>query len=412
MRPANSDQPNSDQPNVDHSNTDKPTSIGLIILLAATIAITPLAIDMYLPAMPVIAQDLQAHIGTVQQSLSIFLAAYGAGMLLFGPLADKFGRRPLALLGISGFAISSFLLVWANSIEWFLIMRALQAFCGAAATVVVPGIIRHLYKEHTAKGMSYMSLIMMLAPLLAPSIGSGILYFSEWHSIFWVLFAYSSMLLFFIWKYLPEPAAINPRANTHTSISFFSGYQTVFSERGVRPLIFTIIFSSFSFFCYLTAIPFVYIQYFGVSEQLFSLLFAINISTLMLSNFINSRFVSRYGSPYMVRSAMFIALVLAALLCTVNILKWDMVYTVVLLAPLLGCLTMISTNTDAMILMKFPNHSGTASAVTGTLRYACGATAGPVLALTYTGTPVPFAALMLAGILGIVICQRWASRLA
>jgi MFS transporter, DHA1 family, multidrug resistance protein len=389
----------------DQSIPNRSNSVWLIILLAATIAITALAIDMYLPAMPVIAQDLQAHIGTVQQSLSIFLAAYGAGMLLFGPLADKFGRRPLALFGVCGFATASFLLVWANSVEWFLIMRALQAFCGAAATVVVPGIIRHLYKEHTAKGMSYMSLIMMLAPLLAPSIGSGILYVSEWHSIFWVLFGYSVILLFFVWKYLPEPAPVNARA----SISFFSSYKTVFAERSVRPLIFTIAFSSFSFFCYLTAIPFVYIQYFGVNEQLFSLLFAINISTLMLSNFINSRFVSRCGSPYMVRTAMFTGIVLAALLCTVNILKWDIVYTVILLAPLLGCLTMISTNTDAMILMKFRNHSGTASAVTGTLRYACGAVAGPVLALTYTGTPVPFTALMLAGVAGIAICQLWTS---
>jgi len=397
------------QSSFEHSTPDNPHSVWLIILLAATIAITPLAIDMYLPAMPVIAQDLQAHIGTVQQSLSIFLAAYGAGMLLFGPLADKFGRRPFALFGISGFATASFLLVWANSIEWFLIGRALQAFCGAAATVVVPGIIRHLYKEHTAKGMSYMSLIMMLAPLLAPSIGSGILYFSEWHSIFWVLFGYAAILLFFIWKYLPEPASVNAGANARASISFFSGYKTVFAERSVRPLIFTIALSSFSFFCYLTAIPFVYIQYFGVNEQLFSLLFAINISTLMLSNFINSRFVSRCGSPYMVRAAMFTGIVLAALLCTVNILKWDMVYTVILLAPLLGCLTMISTNTDAMILMKFPDHSGTASAVTGTLRYTCGAAAGPVLALTYTGTPVPFAALMLVGVVGIGLCQLWMS---
>jgi DHA1 family bicyclomycin/chloramphenicol resistance-like MFS transporter len=396
MHPPRSEQSPSKKP-----TSDRSTSVGLIILLAATIAITPLAIDMYLPAMPTIAQDLQAHIGTVQQSLSIFLAAYGAGMLLFGPLADKFGRRPLALLGISGFAIASFLLVWANSIEWFLIMRAVQAFCGAAATVVVPGIIRHLYKEHTAKGMSYMSLIMMLAPLLAPSIGSGILYFSEWHTIFWVLFGYSAILLFFIWKYLPEPATTNSRE----SMSFFSGYKTVFAQRSVRPLIGTIIFSSFSFFCYLTAIPFVYIQYFGVSEQLFSLLFAINISTLMLSNFINSRFVSRCGSPYMVRKALFTGIVLAALLCTVNIFKWDMVYTVILLAPLLGCLTMITTNTDAMILLKFPDHSGTATAVTGTLRYACGALAGPVLALTYTGTPVPFAALMLAGVISIAFCQ-------
>lgn len=384
----------------------KPASPWLMILLAATVAITPFAVDTYLPAMPIIAHDLQSHIGTVQQSLSIFLAAYGAGMLLFGPMADKWGRRSLALFGVSGFALASLFLSWANSIESFLIGRALQAFCGAAATVIVPGIIRHLYQEHTAKGMSYMSLIMMLAPLLAPSIGSGILYFSEWHSIFFIIFIYAVILLFFIWRYLPEPD-IAKNENPITTVSFFSGYKTVFSLREVRPLIVTVIFSAFSFFCYLTAIPFVYIKYFGVSEQVFSVLFAINILLLMTSNFINSRYVTLYGSAHMVRMALKLAMILAILVCTVNLLQLNLVFTVLTLAPLMGCLTMISTNTDAMIIMKFPNHSGTASAVTGTLRYGCGALAGPLLALTYTGTPVPFAVLMLAGITGIAACQYW-----
>jgi DHA1 family bicyclomycin/chloramphenicol resistance-like MFS transporter len=383
-----------------------PASPWLMILLAATVAITPFAIDMYLPAMPIIAQDLQTHIGTVQQSLSIFLAAYGAGMLLFGPLADKFGRRSLALFGVGGFALASLFLAWANTIESFLIGRALQAFCGAAATVIVPGIIRHLYQEHTAKGMSYMSLIMMLAPLLAPSIGSGILYFSHWHSIFLAIFIYAVILLFFIWKYLPEPEI----SNAPGSISFFASYKTVFSQRDVHPLIATVIFSAFSFFCYLTAIPFVYIKYFGVNEQLFSVLFAINIILLMISNFINSRYVTHYGSQHMVRMALLTAAVLSLLLCAVNLLQLNLIFTVVTLAPLMGCLTMISTNTDAMIVLKFPNHSGTASAVTGTLRYGFGALAGPMLALTYTGTPVPFTVLMLAGIVGITICQYWAKK--
>jgi DHA1 family bicyclomycin/chloramphenicol resistance-like MFS transporter len=381
-----------------------PTSPRLIILLAATVAITPFAIDMYLPAMPIIAQDLQTHIGTVQQSLSIFLAAYSVGMLLFGPLADKFGRRPLALFGVGGFALASFSLAWVSNIESFLIGRALQAFCGAAATVIVPGIIRNLYQEHTAKGMSYMSLMMMLAPLLAPSIGSGILYFSHWHSIFLVISTYAVILLFFIWKYLPEPIVLG----SLNSITFFAGYKTVFSQRDAHPLIATVIFSAFSFFCYLTAIPFVYIKYFGVSEQLFSVLFAINIILLMISNFINSRYVTHYGSPYMVRMALLAATILSVLLIAVNLLQLNLIFTVITLAPLMGCLTMISTNTDAMIVVKFPNHSGTASAVTGTLRYGLGALAGPILALTYTGTSVPFTVLMFAGVIGIASSQYWA----
>jgi len=244
---------------------------------------------------------------------------------------------------------------------------------------------------------------MMLAPLLAPGIGSGILLISDWRSIFILIFCYASILLFFIWRYLPEPA----RNMTQNSITFLSGYQTVFSRKDVRPLIATIMFSSFSFFCYLTAIPFVYIKYFGVNEQMFSILFAINILLLMLSSFINSRYVTRYGSPHMVRSALLLAIVLASLLCIVNILKLNIVFTIATLAPLMGCLTMISTNTDAMIVLKFPDHSGTATAVTGTLRYGCGALAGPILALTFTGTAIPFSALMLFGVVGIVVCQCW-----
>jgi len=95
----------------------------LIVLLAAVIALTPLAVDMYLPAMPDIALSLGTHIGNVQQSLSIFLAAYASGMLLFGPLADKWGRRPLAIFGLSGFTLSSIGLIFASNIELFLTLR-------------------------------------------------------------------------------------------------------------------------------------------------------------------------------------------------------------------------------------------------------------------------------------------------
>src|SRR5690606_29176725 len=120
---------------------DRSHSSWLIVLLASMVAITPLAIDMYLPAMPTIAGDLVTHIGSVQQTLSIYLAAFAVGMLIFGPLADTLGRRPLALGGLLGFATASLWLSWAPSIEWMLGGRALQAFFGAAVSVVVPGIV-------------------------------------------------------------------------------------------------------------------------------------------------------------------------------------------------------------------------------------------------------------------------------
>ncbi|HCS64179.1 MAG TPA: Bcr/CflA family drug resistance efflux transporter [Cellvibrio sp.] len=378
----------------------------LIVLLAAVIATTPLAVDMYLPAMPDIAHDLHAHIGSVQQSLSIFLAAYGAGMLLFGPLADSLGRRPLAIFGLTGFTLCSIALAFVDDINHFLILRALQAFCGAAAIVVVPGLVRHLYQEHTAKGMSYLSMIMMLAPLLAPSIGSGILWMSDWRSIFLVLAIYGALIFALVWKWLPEiskPVENQPKA----AGNFFSGYKIVFSNSLARPLILSMMFGSFAFFGFITAVSFVYINYFGVSEQVFSVLFGVNVICLIFANFVNSRLVTRLGSLYMLRAGVALALISALLLCVFNYLGLNIWFSVFSIAPLMAGLTLISTNTDALILMKFPHNSGTATAVTGTLRFGSGAFAGPLLAYFYTGTAMPFSLLMLSGVVGVIVCQLW-----
>ena len=378
----------------------------LIVLLAAVIATTPLAIDMYLPAMPVIAKDLHAHIGGVQQSLSIFLAAYGVGMLLFGPLADLVGRRPLAIFGLTGFTLCSIALAFVDNVQHFLILRALQAFCGAAATVVVPGLVRHMYQEHTAKGMSYMSMIMMLAPLLAPGIGSAILWISDWRSIFFVLAIYGALIFALVWRWLPEIS--KPINDKPTSAgNFFSGYAIVFSNSQARPLIMSMMFGSFAFFCFITAVSFIYIKYFGVNEQEFSILFGANVLCLILANFINSRLVTRLGSVRMLRAGVALALISALSLCVFNLLELNLWFTVFSIAPLMAGLTLISTNTDALVLMKFPYNSGTATAVMGTLRFGCGAFAGPLLAFFYTGSAMPFSLLMLTGVLGVTVCQLW-----
>mgnify|MGYP005839499747 CR=1 FL=1 len=367
-----------------------------IVLLAAIVATTPLAIDMYLPAMPLMAQQLDTSIGMVQQSLSIFLAFFGISMLLCGPLA---------IFGLTGFVLASIALSLVSSIEWFLFWRAVQALCGAAATVVVPGIVRHIYQEHTAKGMSYVSMIMMLAPLLAPAIGSGILWLANWQMIFVTLAAYAVLVLLISIKALPE---IKP-ANAPKKIALLAGYKIVFANKSARPDIATSMFASFSFFCFLTAVPFVYIQFFGVDEQQFSLLFGFNVLMLMLANLINSRLVTRLGPQRMLRAGLVVAMVSASALTCFSVWQLDLPYTVLAIAPLMACLSLIATNADAMILMKFPDNSGSATAVIGTLRFGIGALAGPLLALFYTGTAVPFALLMLSGVLLIALSQLWHS---
>ncbi len=371
-------------------------SLALIALFASVVAVTPLAIDMYLPAMPLLSQTLATDSGAVQQSLSIFLAFYALGMLLFGPLADAVGRKPLALLGLSGFVLSSIWLSRSNDIESFLAGRALQAFFGAAATVVVPGLIRQLYQEHTAKGMSYMSMMMMLAPLLAPAIGSAVLALSDWRWIFLTLAGYGLLILLCSAKFFPATHPDNKRKP-----KFFSAYHTVLSRKLAQPLIAVSMFASFSFFCFLTAVPFIYIGHFHVDTTTFSLLFGCNVLALISANFANARLVVHLGSAKLLKVAFGSAVVWALLLTMLGALDAPLWAVVLAIIPLMASLGICATNADALILIEFPEHSGTATAVIGTLRFGAGAAAGPLLALGGQTSVLPFALLMLSGVFGM-----------
>ena len=375
----------------------------LLPLLASIVAITPLAIDMYLPAMLVIANNLQTSMPNVQISLSIYLAGYSLGMLFFGPIADQIGRRKLAKIGLTLFGLTSTALAFTTEIHTFWALRAIQAFTGAAATVVVPGIIRHIYQQNTAKGMSYVSMIMMVAPLIAPSVGSFILGFSVWSTIFLVLAAYSFIILVFVQVYLID-------IPIHTSEKkglalFFDSYKTVLSNTDARADILSSMFVSFGFFCFLTSVPFIYLDLYKVSEQLFGILFAFNVMALMFGNFLNTRIVPRIGS----RKMLYIGLVCGSIsgfcLLTFSILHLSLYYIVAAIAPLMMSLGVTASNADSLILMKFEKNTGTATAVIGTLRFGSGALVGPILAVMHAQSSVPFSSLMFSAVLLTILVQ-------
>lgn len=375
----------------------------LLPLLASIVAITPLAIDMYLPAMLVIANNLQTSMPNVQISLSIYLAGYSLGMLFFGPIADQIGRRKLAKIGLTLFGLTSTALAFTTEIHTFWALRAIQAFTGAAATVVVPGIIRHIYQQNTAKGMSYVSMIMMVAPLIAPSVGSFILGFSVWSTIFLVLAAYSFIILVFVQVYLID-IPIHTSEKKRLAL-FFDSYKTVLSNTDARADILSSMFVSFGFFCFLTSVPFIYLDLYKVSEQLFGILFAFNVMALMFGNFLNTRIVPRIGSRKMLYVGLVCGFISGLCLLTFSILHLSLYYIVAAIAPLMMSLGVTASNADSLILMKFEKNTGTATAVIGTLRFGSGALVGPIIAVMHAQSSVPFSSLMFSAVLLTILVQ-------
>lgn len=372
----------------------------LLPLLAAIIAVSPLAIDMYLPAMPTLVAHFSTQMPLVQNSLSIYLFGYALGMLVFGPMADKHDKRKLVMIGLTGFMLTTLLLTIAQSIEQFIVLRFMQAFVGSAATVVVPGIINQLYGKDTAKGLSYVSMIMMLAPMIAPSIGSALLLHS-WQMIFYILALYALVILVLGMFFLPD---VNSQ-KTAIKYRTIARYKIVFGNKKARLDLMSSMMVSLAFFAYITAISFVYLTVFKVSEFEFSVLFGINVLALMTAHFVNTRVVTKVGSRKMLYYGILLAVIAASSLVLANIFSLPLMYHVVVILPLMGSLSIISVNANALILQEFTEHAGTATAVNGTLRFGVGALAGPILAVFYNGTALPFALLMAGAVYMVLLCQ-------
>ncbi len=376
-------------------------------VMAAIAALPPLAVDMYLPAFPQIADDFSTTISVIQNSLSIFLVGFGCGMLLFGPLADRYGRRPLAMFGLAGFGVASLLLVLSPYASVFLLLRLVQGFLGSAATVTIPAMIRDTYGKDTAKGMSTVMMIMLVAPLVAPLIGSWILAVAPWQGLFVFVAIYALILLVLTWRLLPEtkPANLVP-----TQQSPLRNYQIIFSNHKIYWDLFTYILLALAFFVYLTSVSFIYITWFGVSETRFGYLFACSAAALIIANFTNRQLVSKIGSRLMLQRALAGGAVFAILLLVLMALGAGLVLTVLDFFFMVGCLGIAWVNADSLVIMEFPQQAGSATAVIGTLRFGFGALAGPLLAVTYTGTPMPVAILLVLCLAGAGAIQLLRAR--
>ncbi|HEY1067631.1 MAG TPA: Bcr/CflA family multidrug efflux MFS transporter [Pirellulales bacterium] len=388
----------------------RPT-FGLVVLLGALSAFSPLAIDMYLPGFPEIERDLHAAPGALELTLSVFLAGLAIGQLVCGPLSDRWGRKPTLLLGCVGFALSAALCAVVRSVEELIVLRFLMGFSGAAGLVVARAIVRDRFNETDSSRMySMMMLVTGIAPIVAPSLGGQLLWLGGWRSVFWTLTLCGAACALAVAAGLSE--SLPPtRRHRHTARALFRIYGDLLRDRRFMSYTLAIGCASALLFSYITSAPFLFRTLHGVDAQTFGLLFAGNAVGLFGAAQVNRRLL-RYRSPEailraasLLNAAAGLGLLAATLAQFGGLpLLWGSLFLC------LATLGFIFPNATAAAMAPHAQHAGTASALLGAFQYTLGATAGAAVGLWHEGTALPAAALIaLCALCGAVTTWRRAA---
>ncbi|WP_235895530.1 Bcr/CflA family multidrug efflux MFS transporter, partial [Yersinia alsatica] len=185
----------------------------------------PLAIDMYLPAMPTIAQEFGVESGAVQMTLSAYVLGFAIGQMFYGPMADSIGRKPVIFWGTLIFALAGMACAMAQSIEQLINMRFLHGLSAAAASVVINALMRDMFtKDDFSRMMSFVVLVMTIAPLMAPIIGGALLVWFSWHAIFWTMAGAALVAAILVSLFIKEtlPQEKRQRFHLRTTIGNFA----------------------------------------------------------------------------------------------------------------------------------------------------------------------------------------------
>ncbi|WP_270965014.1 multidrug effflux MFS transporter [Campylobacter upsaliensis] len=367
----------------------------LIFILALMSSIAPLSTDMYLPALSQVKQSFETSEFLTQLSLASFFIAFALGQLIYGPLSDVFGRKIPALVGIFLFMLSSLFCVIIDNIYIFIILRFFEALGGCAGVVIARAIVNDLFElKEAASIFALMMVFSALAPMLSPSFGGFLIEYFSWHSIFATLFGLGILLFLLIFFALKESAP-------HLKRQKFSHKETLKSYRFVlkdKPFILYVSCASLvlaAMFAYITGSSFVFINFFGLSERDFGLLFGLNALGFVIFANINAKMVRKIDSEKILFYALIIMLISTLILFVNSLIKpnfWLFELSIFTSIALLG---FIAPNTTTLAMARFKDHSGTASAVLGTSQFALAGVISFIVSAVGANTPVILALIML-----------------
>ncbi len=377
----------------------------ILLLLGALAAMGPAAIDMYVPALPRIAADLDVSVASTQLTLTTFLIGLGFGQLVAGPLSDVFGRRPPLLASIAVYAAAGVACALANAIPVLAGARFAQGMAAAAGVVISRAIVRDLYSGPAlARSYSRLYLVVGMAPILAPVVGTQVLRFTSWRGIFVILFGFAAALLVAAALRLPEtlpPERRTPAGFRSTAMSF----RYLLAHRGLVGYAVTLGCGTGALVAAVSGAPFVVQEVYGESPQVYGFLVLLGGLGVVTANQLNARLLRTVSSERLLLFGLVAAAVAGSALLAVGNAA---------LAPFVACFVglfaaygFVLANATALALREQAALAGSAAAFLGLVQYGTGALAAPLAGLVGGDRVVPLGIVVscfaVAGTIGALV---------
>ncbi|MFF9483941.1 multidrug effflux MFS transporter [Streptomyces sp. NPDC014676] len=383
-------------------------SLLVTLVLGGLTATPPLAMDMYLPALPAVTRSLHAPAATVQLTLTACLAGMALGQMVVGPMSDRWGRRRPLLIGLAVYVVATALCAFAPTVELLVAFRLAQGLAGAAGIVIARAVARDLYDGVAmARFFSTLMLISGVAPIVAPLIGGQILRVTDWRGVFVVLTVVGALLTAVVWAKLPETLAPADRHGGGIG-DVLGSMRRLLADRAFTGYMLAGGFAFASLFAYVAASPFVMQEIYGASPQTFSLLFGLNSIGLMIMGQVNGKIlVGRVRLDKALGLGLVVVVVAAVVLLLMSLGVFGEVGLVPMAAALFVLMSAMGVtlpNTQTLALMRTKHAAGSASALLGTTSFLIGAIASPLVGIAGEDTAVPMAVVQLVAALVALAC--------
>ncbi|WP_437131916.1 multidrug effflux MFS transporter [Bacillus atrophaeus] len=359
----------------------KPIKLGMVLLLGTLASFGPLSLDMYLPALPQVANDLHTTASLAQLSLTFCLLGLALGQIVVGPLSDMKGRRKPLIVSMVFYALSSILCAYSPSVTFLIIMRFIQGFTGAAGIVIARASARDMYsgKELTA----FFSMLMLVngaAPILAPITGGFVLQFSEWPTVFIILAIIGFFIFIAVTAALPESLPIEKRT-TGGLKETLQTFRLLLGDRSFMGFAFSQAFILTGMFAYISGSPFVLQNIFGVSAQMFSFLFAVNGAGIIAATQITGRLAAKRDERTLFTFGLILSIIGSIALLAALALNLGIIAVCIALFVIVSCVGIVTTTGFALAMQKQEKGAGSAAALLGLLPFIGGALAAPLVGI-------------------------------